>query len=405
MFRLNDVTPRTTLLAGLLFSAVVFAFGYSIGSGTRLDRLHWGGIRVDDTPLDVAKEVNFEAFWDVWHLVSDKYVDQPVDKQKMLDGAIEGMVAGLGDPYTTYFTPELAQEFNQEVDGVFYGIGAEIGERDDGIMIIAPLPNTPAETAGLVAGDLILSIDGTTTNGMSVYEAVRRIRGDIGTQVILSIYHVGDDASHDVAIIRDEITIDSVTWTLRTDGIAVITISMFNEDTVPLMRQAAEEIVAAHPKGMVVDLRNDPGGLLNAAIDVASMWVGNSVVVIEKTLEGEESYGGSGTPVFANIPTVVLVNAGSASASEILSGALQDYGLATVMGEQTFGKGSVQEYHDGLVGGSAVKITIAHWLTPNGRTINGTGLTPDTVITETLDDMHAGKTPQMDAAISFLKKN
>ena len=397
--------PSISVLVAVLFCAIVFAFGYSVGSTSRVDRLNWGGAEEGVTPDRVAESVDFSTFWDVWDLVNEKYIDQPVDKQTLLDGAIDGMVAALGDPYTTYFTPELAEEFRQEVDQTFFGIGAEIGKDDsDTIVVIAPLAGTPAVAAGVLAGDKIYAIDGEDTAGMTVDEAVKRIRGDVGTDVVLTLYR-GGDATFDVTITRAQITIDSVTWEIRDDGIAVVTISVFNEDTVDLFRTAASEIVRSNAQGMVVDLRNDPGGLLKAAIDVASFWTGKDVVVIEETLEGQDAYGGNGTPVLAGIPTVVLVNAGSASASEILAGALQDYGFATVIGEQSYGKGSVQEYHEELSDGAAVKITIAHWLTPNGRTINGVGITPDVVVVETVDDYHAGKTPQMDAAVRQLTQN
>lgn len=391
------------VLLAVLFCAIVFAFGYSLGSVARVDALHWGGADARYTPSSVSDDVDFTTFWDVWDLVNEKYIDQPVDQQTLLNGAIEGMVASLDDPYTTYFTPELAEEFRQEVDQKFFGIGAEIGEHDGVITVIAPLPNTPASAAGILAGDDIYAIDGTDTQGMSVEEAVKRIRGDNGTTVTLTMYRgtANDGIPYDITLTRAEITIDSVKWEMR-DDIAVVTISVFNEDTVGLFRKATDEILAAHAKGLVVDLRNDPGGLLNAAIDVAAFWTGRDTVVIEETLDGQTPYGGNGTPRLAEIPTVVLVNGGSASASEILSGALQDYGYATILGEQTFGKGSVQEYHEGLTDGAAVKITVAHWLTPKGRTISEVGITPDVVVNETLEDYHAGKTPQMDAAIRQL---
>ncbi|MDO8631656.1 MAG: S41 family peptidase, partial [Phycisphaerales bacterium] len=303
----RNQSPKTTVLLGVLFCAIVFAFGYSIGSTTRIDELRWGGSSEGETPADVASEVDFSAFWDVWDLVSEEYIDQPVDKQSMLDGAIEGMVAALGDPYTTYFTPELAEEFRQEVDQKFFGIGAEIGERDGTIVVIAPLPDTPASGAGVRAEDFILAIDGEDTAGMTVEEAVRRIRGDEGTDVTLTLLRNGEEPL-DVTITRAEITVDSVRWELRDDGIAVVTISVFNEDTVRLFQEAVDAIVPQDPTGIVIDLRNDPGGLLNAAIDVASFWTGSDVVVIEASREGQEAYGGDASPVLLGIPTVALVN-------------------------------------------------------------------------------------------------
>lgn len=389
-------------LMAVLAAVIIFTFGYTLGGSANISSQGaWTGDSLLDS-LNGDDEVDMSTFWRVWRVVEESYIDQPVDKQALIDGAIEGMVWALGDPYTTYFTPESAEEFNADLEGTFSGIGAEIGERDVGITIIAPLPDTPAERAGVLPGDIIAAIDGQTTAGLSVEEAVRLIRGESGTTVTLTIIRA--ETAFDVAIVRQEIHTDSVRWEVRDDGYAVITIAMFNEETVALFAEAVDEIMAADAKGIVVDLRNNPGGLLVAAIDVAAFWTGDLPVVIEKFQDSEESYRGNGTPVLADMPTVVLVNGGSASGSEILAGALQDHGLATVMGEQTFGKGSVQEYYE-LPDSSAVKVTIARWLTPLGRTIHEVGITPDIIVSETLEEIHAGEAPQMDAAISHLSQN
>lgn len=390
-------------LLAALAAVIIFTFGYTLGGSANISSQGaWTGDSLLDS-LSQDDEVDMSTFWRVWSVVEESYIDQPVDKQALIDGAIEGMVWALGDPYTTYFTPELAEEFNADLEGTFSGIGAEIGERDVGITVIAPLPETPAERAGVQPGDVITAIDGQSTAGFSVEEAVKLIRGEAGTVVTLTLIRDYGEA-FDVAIVREEIHTDSVSWEVRDDGYAVITIAMFNEETVALFAQAVDEIMAAGTKGIVVDLRNNPGGLLVAAVDVAAFWTGDLPVVIEKFQDSEESYRGNGTPVLAETPTVVLVNGGSASGSEILAGALQDHALAEVMGEQTFGKGSVQEYYD-LPDGSAVKVTIARWLTPLGRTIHEVGITPDIIVSETLEEIHAGETPQMDAAISHLSQN
>lgn len=388
------------LLFGLLFSVVVFAFGYSVGSVAHGDGVAWGGIL--DSSAQAPSDVDMEQFWDVWSLVEGNY-NKDVDHQEMLYGAMEGMLWSLGDPYSMYFTPESAEEFDQEIEGRFSGIGAEIGQRDAGITVISPIADTPAERAGLQPNDLILAVDGESTEGFSVEQAVQRIRGEAGTDVVLTLMR-GAGEPFEVTITREEITVKSVEWEVRDDGIAVVTISVFNDDTVGLMEEAAADIVAAHANGVVLDLRNDPGGLLDAAIEVSSMWAGNRTVVIEKYQDGEDAYAGRAHPVFADMPTVVLVNGGSASASEIVSGALQDYALATIVGDVTYGKGSVQQMHR-LPDGSAVKITVADWLTPNGRTITNVGITPDVLVEETAEDIHAGKTPQMDEAIRILSQS
>lgn len=402
LFRRKDVGGWGSIplyaLFGLLFSVVVFAFGYAVGSVARGGADGWGGL-IDAGP-EARQQVDMSQFWDVWDLLERDYVEEPVDRQAMLEGAIEGLVWSMGDPYTMYFNAEDAEEFNNEVEGKFSGIGAEIGLREEGITVISPIADTPAERAGLQSGDVILSIDGTSTNGFSVEQAVSMIRGEEGTTVTLTLLREGGEP-FDVPIVRAEITIDSVKWELRDDGIAVITVSMFNDDTIDLMKEAAVEIVQEDAQGIVLDLRGNPGGLLDAAIEMGAMWVGNKPVVIEKYKEEEDAYAGRATAVFAGMPTVVLVNGGSASASEIVAGALQDYDVATVVGEQTYGKGSVQQLHP-LSGGAAVKITVAAWLTPDGRTINDTGITPDVIIEENASAIHAGNTPQMDEAIRLL---
>jgi carboxyl-terminal processing protease len=388
----EDITLGTWLkrLLALIIIAAIFIFGYSLGAA----KVTSGSL------VDSTAQADMSTFWQVWNLAKANYVDQPVDQQKLMDGAMQGMVWALGDPYSSYFTAAEAQEFNSTLSGTFSGIGAEIGERTAGITVVAPLPNSPAAAAGVQTGDIIAAIDGTTTAGMSADGAVHLIRGDAGTTVVLSIIR-GTTEPLEISIVRADIKIESVTWDIRDDGIAVVTISIFNDDTVPLFAAAVDAITKAKAKGIVVDLRGDPGGLLTAAIDVASYWAGDKTVVIEKFRDHENPYRGSTAALLANLPTVVLVNGGSASASEILAGALQDYGLGVIMGETTFGKGSVQEYYD-LPSGGATKITIARWLTPNGRTIHEVGITPDIIVNETLEQIHAGATPQMDAAISHL---
>lgn len=352
-------------------------------------------------PADIAKDIDFDLFWQVWSLVQEKYVDQPVSNQDLFDGALQGLLYGLKDPYSAYFTPEMAEDFSQELSGSFFGIGAELGLNDKGyLVVVAPIAGTPAEVAGVRAGDVILSIDGTDTTGMTVSEAVGMIRGEKGTDVTLVLFGEGDTESRTVAITRDEIKIQSVKTTIRPDGIGVVEVSVFGDDTIAGFAEAADKLRDAKVKGIVIDLRNNPGGYLDAAIALSGYWTGAQTVVQEEIRGERTAFPGDGDARFANTPTVVLVNGGSASASEIFSGALQDYGLATLIGEQTFGKGSVQEYQE-LSDGGAVKITVARWLTPKGRSIDKEGIAPDQEVTRTLQDYHANLDPQLDAAISF----
>jgi carboxyl-terminal processing protease len=352
----------------------------------------------------LSEDADFATFWDVWKLVKSAYVDQPVSEKALYYGSIAGMVSSLNDPYSTYFTPEDAQAFQEQLSGIFYGIGAQLDTKDGNIVVIAPLPGTPAERQGLRTDDVILAVDGTSTEGMAIDEAVSRIRGERGTAVVLTVLSTGDMQARDVSIVRDEITIDSVTYTMRDDAVAVVEISMFNDDTSALFSVAAERAISERATGMILDLRNNPGGLLESAIDLAGYWLpSGDPAVIEAIGDARNTYPAHGDASLGALPTVVLVDGGSASASEILAGALQDAGKAVVLGEVTFGKGSVQEYHE-LPDGGAVKITVAKWFTPNGRSIDAQGIAPDRVVEFTENDAHAQRDPQLDAAIDLLSQ-
>ncbi|MBT4856825.1 S41 family peptidase [Candidatus Uhrbacteria bacterium] len=394
---ISSVILGLVLLTGTFYAGLFVGVLQSTGDGAQDGEVEV----VNQTRFfDRADDIDFGNFWEVWDLVQDVYY-QPIDESDLYYGAMQGMVWGLDDPYTVFFPPAEAEEFDNELDGVFYGIGAEIGKKENEIVVIAPLSGSPAEAAGLMAGDAIWYVDDTEIFDYSVNAAVMIIRGEIGTEVVLTVSREGADELIEIPIVRDEIQISSVEWEIRDDGIAVIEISMFNGETTDLFTQAVREALAAGVDGLIVDLRNDPGGLLTAAINVSGFWVDDMPVVQQRVGSDVESYSATGNSWLSDMDTVVLVNGGSASASEILAGALQDYGYATVIGEQTYGKGSVQEYYD-LPDGSAVKITVAEWLTPLGRSINEVGITPDIEIEFTIDDYEAGETPQIDAAIDFL---
>jgi len=324
-----------------------------------------------------VKNVDFEMFWDVWSKLQRKYVEKDVKDSTLFYGSLEGMVASLGDPYTIYMPPQKAERFQQDLAGSFYGIGAQLGMKKEMITIIAPLPDSPAEKAGLKAGDQIIAVDGSDTYGWTLDETVNKIRGkEKGTEVKLMIFRSGQSAPKEYVIVRDNIVIKSVTWEMK-DKIGYIKIASFNEDTASLFDKAIKDILAKNPKSLVLDLRNDPGGFLDTAVRVASEWIPEGVIVEEKFSDGNvEKYNSSGSHRLANIKTVVLINQGSASASEIVAGALQDYGKAILAGEKSFGKGSVQDYEQ-LADGSGLKITVAEWLTPKGRRINKNGIEPD----------------------------
>ncbi len=351
------------------------------------------------------KDVEFKGFWEIWKEVKDRSVHQPVSDVKMYYGAVAGMVASLGDPYSVYFDPETAQKFTKDLEGTFEGIGAEIGLKNDQITVIAPLPGTPAANAGLRAGDKIYGIDGIDTTGMLVEDAVDRIRGPKDTKVKLLIMREGLKQPKEFEITRATIIVEPVKWkTVKSQGkrIAVITVSHFNEQATTRFNDAVRASLMDSPSGIILDLRNDPGGFLDVAVEVAGEWIHKEVIVIEQFSDGtKKTYPSDGLARLADIPTIVLVNGGSASASEIVAGALQDAGKAILVGEKTFGKGSVQDYQE-FLDGSALKLTVALWLTPKGRSINKEGIAPDVEVKMTPEDFNADKDPQMDKALELI---
>lgn len=400
----------TLVVIGL--AAGSFIGGYTVGrSDARPDAATAsaaGGriVGTNERPSDVATTVEFPLFWEVWSLVQREFVRPPVTDRTLFYGALHGLVASLGDPYSAFFDPDRAKLFRQDLSGRLEGIGAEIGVKQRQLTIIAPLPGSPAEVAGLASGDAILSIDGKVTADMTLEEAVARIRGRQGTSVELLILPRGAAAARKVSIVRAVIKVASVrSEVVRTPGgvpVTVVTIAHFNEDAVPQFGRVVREALGGPSRGMVLDLRNNPGGFLEGAIEIASEWVERAVVVRERKRDGSiVEHRSSGLARLQSVPTVVLVNQGTASAAEIVAGALQDLDRATVIGETTFGKGSVQHFTN-LRDGSAVKLTIAEWLTPSGRSIDGAGIVPDMNIPFAPADRDAGRDPQRDRAFTVL---
>ncbi|MBI4437666.1 S41 family peptidase [Candidatus Uhrbacteria bacterium] len=398
--------PRSLVLLLIVLTATAAgSIGFFVGEARGVRSVVPAGEGVvtgqGDRPDFLAEDVDFVQFWDIWNLLKEEYYRQPVSDKDLFYGALKGLVGGMGDPYSVYFDPEEAQQFAADLEGSFEGIGAEIGIKQEKLQIVSPLKGSAAERAGLMPGDWIVLIDETETLGMTVEEAVSLIRGEGGTQVVLTISRVGVDGVFEVPIVREKIVIDSVKWTVDEQKIMTIGISTFNHDTTELFNEAVQEALTADVAGIILDVRGNPGGLLTTAIEIASAWVGYDPVVIERIQNDSDSYKGVMAPRLQGIKTVVLVNGGSASASEIVAGALQDYGYATLVGTQTFGKGSVQDYQ-GLEDGSAVKITTAEWYTPKGRTIHETGIAPDDVVNYTVEEYQAGIDPQHDAAVQII---
>lgn len=339
-------------------------------------------------------------------ILKSKYYDSSkIDDKKIFDGVLSGLVSSLGDPYTTYFNEELTKSFSEEMSGSFSGIGAEIGIKDNILTIVAPLPNTPAEKSGIKAGDQIVKINGEDTTNMSTDMAVSKIRGEKGTDVILSIYRKGELEPKEIKITRDNIVIESVTYENK-NNIAIIKISSFNDNTSDKFKTIAKQITEnKNIKGIILDLRNNPGGYLSTAIDISSYWLNKGdVVVSEKNRNNQtNSHTATGYNLLSKYKTAILINQGSASASEIVSGALHDHNKAVLIGKKSFGKGSVQEYQE-FGDGTALKVTVAEWFTPNGLNINNNGIEPDMDIDYTLEDLNKEKDPQMDKAIENINK-
>ncbi|HAM88034.1 MAG: Carboxyl-terminal protease [Candidatus Falkowbacteria bacterium GW2011_GWC2_38_22] len=350
-----------------------------------------------------TQDIDFNLFWKTWDALKKQYVDQEkITDKKLFYGALRGMVAAIEDPYTVFMDPKVSEDFSDDLAGTFEGIGAEIGIKGDVLTIIAPLPGMPAELAGIKAGDKILAIDTVITQGMAVDEAVTKIRGPKDTKVTLTIVRDGLSEAKEIEITRGAIVVSSVRTEKKDDGIFIIKIISFNNDTELAFNNAVRSALDSGVKGIILDLRNNPGGYLDTAIEVASEWVDEGPIVYEQY--GDDSkidHLARGRARLKDFLTVVLVNEGSASASEIVAGALQDKGLAKLVGKKTFGKGSVQSLTN-LEDGSSIKITIAKWLTPNGRSINDEGVAVDHEVELTLEDYNAGKDPQMEKALWLL---
>lgn len=352
----------------------------------------------------LTQDENFSLFWDVWDALKKEYVDKSkLNEKELFYGAIKGMVASVGDPYTVFMDPKTAQEFESDMAGTFEGIGAEIGIRKDTLTVIAPLADSPAAQAGLRAGDKIYAIDGKSTAGITIDEAVNKIRGPKGTVVKLTILREGMEQAKEIPITRSTITVKSVTGEeVKGKDIYKITITNFNDDTKDLFEKEVLNVLAKNPKGIILDLRNNPGGYLDTAIDVASEWIDNGLIVTEKFSQDKKNdFSATGHARLKDYKTVILVNEGSASASEIVAGALKDHGKATLVGKTTFGKGSVQTL-ESLDDGSSLKVTVAKWMTPNGYNINEVGIKPDVEVDMTQADYDSGKDPQLDKAIEIL---
>lgn len=398
---------KIIIIIGILYLAVIFYFaGYLIGHKNFVFEKNYSP-KLVNTELKKPQEIDFSVFWKAWEIVSQKYVGE-FSPKKLVYGAVKGMVEALGDPYSSFMEPSENGRLLEELSGEFDGIGAELSIKDGKLTVIAPLDGSPAQKAGLKPQDQIMEINGSGTGGMTLAEAVTKIRGQAGTKVTLLVNRKDFSSPREFQIRREKIVIASVKWEMLAlsgeaggkGDVGYIKISQFGDDTSRLAQQAAEEIAQSNPRAIILDLRNNSGGYLDASIDVASLFVpSGSVVVKEEYKDGrKDELKTTLEDKLKNYKVLVLVNEGSASAAEIVAGALQDWRGAVLIGKKTYGKGTVQELED-LDAGAYLKITVARWLTPKDRVINSEGLKPDIEVELTLSDENQGRDPQLDKAL------
>ncbi len=404
----------------VLALAVTFVIGISIGINERMQNVVSAAtFTIPGTSINLSggvstaqpKGLDFAQFWQAWSILNDNFVQThasntiPTDQEKIY-GAIAGLADSYGDPYTVFFPPAEATSFNETIAGAFGGVGMELGERNGSLTVVAPLKGSPAEAAGVRSGDIVLGVDNKPTEKMAVDDAVKLIRGKIGTTVTLILKRTGTAETITVKIVRDTIKIPIINNYKRPDGIYVIELYSFSENSTDLFRTALRQFFESGSTKLIFDLRGNPGGYLEAAVQMASYFLPVGDVVVTEDYKGKQAnivHRSIGYNVFAHkkLSMAILIDQGSASASEILAGALSQQGVAKLVGTRSFGKGSVQQLVD-LGGGAELKVTVARWLTPNGNSISDGGLQPDIKADRTAEDYKAGKDPQKDAAIEWL---
>lgn len=392
------MTRNAWIGVGTVGVLVVFILGINVGNGTI--PLAWSSRSAQNGSL--PNSLDYSTVNQVYRAIKDNY-DGKLTEAQLLDGLKAGLAQATGDPYTEYFSTKDAKAFNNQLQGTFSGIGAELGQDSDkNLIVIAPISGFPADKAGLRAQDVIVSIDGKSTSGVSVDQAVNLIRGKKGTKVTLKIVRNKTD-TQTITITRADIKVPSVNEKILDNNLGYMQITQFSDDTADLAAKAAQKFKDNNVKGVVLDLRDDPGGLLDAAVKVSSLWLPQNKTILQEKTDGKvvNTYTADGNNILAGIPTVVLVNSGSASAAEITAGALHDNGVATIMGEKSYGKGSVQQIIN-LSGDAEIKVTVARWYRPNGQNIDKKGITPDKLVKMSDDDYAKGNDPQKDAAISQL---
>jgi carboxyl-terminal processing protease len=400
----------STLAIVIALGIVIFYLGFE--SGERSAHFSQRTIIIN-LGENQPKDVDFGPFWKAWNILEEKYVPasstiEVVTNEEKVWGAIQGLASSLKDPYTVFFPPVEAELFESDIRGNFEGVGMEVVAREGVIVVVSPLRNSPAERAGILAGDGIVKINGKETLHLSTDQAVKLIRGPKGTKVVLTIYRNGQREPIEIPVTREVINIPTISTKNLNNDIFLIELYSFSAQSPNLFRNALREFILSSKSKLILDLRGNPGGYLEAAIDMASWFLPPGRIVVREDFgeaQEERIYRSKGYNIFSNdLNLVILVDSGSASASEILAGALREYGKATIVGDRTFGKGSVQELVN-ITSSTSLKVTVARWLTPNGISISDGGITPDVIVRRIQADRDALRDPQLDKAIEILNGN
>jgi len=389
------------MAAGTVAGLLIFVLGLNVGNGRiSISRNSLNPTNGNDS---LPADLDYNEVEQVYDALKNTY-DGKLSEDDLINGLKEGLAAATGDQYTEYLSTEEAKAFDDQLSGTFSGIGAELGKENDVLIVISPIDGFPAEKAGIRPKDVITKINDEQAYDLTVSEAVSKIRGEKGTKVKLTVIRGGSEELN-FEITRDDITIPSVTTEILNGNIGYMKVSRYGEDTVELAHAGAVKFKQAGVKGVILDVRSNPGGLLEAAVDISSLWLPKGKLVLQERRGGEvvKDIKASGESVLEGVPLVVLIDEGSASASEITAGALRDNDVATLIGQKTFGKGSVQSLEE-LVGGGILKVTIARWYTPGGKNIDKEGIEPDQVVERTDEDYTAGRDPQRDKAVEELRK-
>jgi len=397
-------------VALLALGAIIAVGSFNLGFNSGEKSLSTAVVDIENPDKDRPANVDFAPFWKAWNLINEKYVpasttSETVGDQEKVWGAIKGLTSSLGDPYTVFFPPVESELFESDIRGNFEGVGMEVVAKDGAITVIAPLKDSPAAKAGIMAGDRIIKIDSQETANLSTEDAVQIIRGPKGTRVTLTIFRNGEREPFDIKVTRDVIGIPTIDTKELPGGIFVIELYSFSAQSPNLFRAALREFILSDNDKLILDLRGNPGGYLEAAIDMASWFLPSSAVVVREDFgqsREEKVYRSKGYDIFSeNLKFVILIDKGSASASEILAGALAEHGRAILVGDRTFGKGSVQELVN-ITSETSLKVTIARWLTPNGLSISQDGIEPKFIVKYSPTDREAGRDPQLEKAIEIL---